>query len=170
MRAITTVDIEQLIWEASKTPRKRAILRLHEHEEVVQRMVNAVLPGTYIPPHKHENPDKVELFSILKGKVAVLKFNPIGEVEAVLEMSDSSPVKIVEIPPRTYHSIVAFQPSALLEIIQGPYTATTHKQMASWAPAEDSPKASDYLIYMTSIVDNWKSSNRNDADRVETSN
>lgn len=156
MRAITQVEIEQLIWQAKKSSRKRAILRLHEHKELVQRMVNAVVPGTYVQPHKHEDPDKVELFSILKGQVAILKFNNIGEVEATLELDEHGPMKIVEIPPRTYHSIVALQPSALLEIIQGPYVEATHKQMASWAPTEGSPKASDYLIYMTSIVHNWK--------------
>lgn len=155
MRAITQMDIEQLMWQAGKSTRKRAIFRLHEHEEMVQRMVNALLPGTYVPPHKHEDPDKVELFSILKGKVAVLRFNDIGEVQAVLELSETGPVKIVDIPPRTYHSVVVLQPSAVLEIIQGPYEAATHKQLAPWAPAEASPKANDYLIYMTSIVDNW---------------
>lgn len=155
MRAIRQVEIEQLIWQASKSSRKRAILRLHEHEEVIQRMVNAVLPGTYVPPHKHEDPDKVELFSILKGKVAVLRFNEIGEIDSVLPLDEHGPVKIVEIPPRTYHSIVALQPSAVLEIIQGPYDVATHKKIADWAPPEDSPKARDYLIYMTSIVENW---------------
>jgi cupin fold WbuC family metalloprotein len=156
MRAITQVEIEQLIWQAKKPDRKRAILRLHEDEELMQRMVNAVVPGTYVQPHKHEDPDKVELFSILKGKVAVLKFNNIGEVEAVLDLDEHGPIKIVEIPPRTYHSIVALQPSALLELIDGPYVEATHKQMASWAPTENSPKANDYLIYMTSIVHNWQ--------------
>lgn len=156
MRAITQVEIEQIIWQAKKSQRKRAILKLHHHTDTVQRMVNAVIPGSYIRPHKHETPDKVELFSILKGKVAVLRFNHIGEVEAVLELDEHGSVKIVEIPPRTYHAIVALQPSALLEIIEGPYEEATHKQMASWAPPEDSPKASDYLIYMNSIVDNWK--------------
>ena len=156
MRAITQVEIEQLIWQAKKSKRKRAILRLHQHEEPVQRMINALVPGTYVRPHKHENPDKVELFSILKGKATVLKFNTIGEVEAVLDLDEQGPIKIIEIPPRTYHSIVALQPSALLEIIDGPYVEATHKQMAPWAPAEGSPKASDYLIYMTSIVHNWQ--------------
>ena len=156
MRAITQVEIEQIIWQAKKSQRKRAILRLHQHEDLVQRMVNAFIPGTYVRPHKHENPDKVELFSILKGKVAVLKFNHIGEVDAVLELDEQGSIKIVEIPPRTYHAIVALEPSALLEIIEGPYVEASHKQMATWAPPEDSPKAGDYLIYMTSIVDNWK--------------
>jgi len=161
MRAITQIEIEQIIWQAKKSKRKRAMLNLHQPEDLVQRMVNALIPGTYIHPHKHENPDKVELFSILKGKVAVLKFNTIGEIEAVIEIDEQGPVKIVDIPPRTYHAIVALQPSALLEIIQGPYVEHTHKQLATWAPPEGSLKASDYLIYMNSIVDNWKLQLRN---------
>ncbi len=156
MRAITQVEIEQIIWQAKNSQRKRAMLNLHQPQDAVQRMINALIPGTYIRPHKHETPDKVELFSILKGKVAVLKFNEIGEVDAVLEIDELGPIKIVDIPPRTYHAIVALQPSALLEIIEGPYEEDTHKQLAPWAPIEGSPKASDYLIYMTSIVDNWK--------------
>ena len=156
MRAVTQRQIEYLLRKASQSKRKRAILRLHRHEELVQRMLNAMLPGTYIPPHKHENPDKVELFSILKGKVAVLQFTPIGEIKKVLELDDQGPIKIVEIPPRTYHSVVALKRSALLEIIEGPYVEATHKQFATWAPAENSAKANDYLIYLTSVIHNWQ--------------
>ena len=77
MRVITGTEIEGLMAEANLQTRRRFILRLHEHEEPVQRMVNAILPGSYIAPHKHEDPDKVELFSILRGRVAVLRFSPV---------------------------------------------------------------------------------------------
>ncbi|HLV35448.1 MAG TPA: WbuC family cupin fold metalloprotein, partial [Spirillospora sp.] len=83
IRAITQQMIEDLIVQAAASPRKRTIYRLHDHEEPVQRMVNAMIPGTYTPPHKHENPDKVELFSILVGKVAVLHFDDAGRIETV---------------------------------------------------------------------------------------
>jgi cupin fold WbuC family metalloprotein len=155
MRAITQTDIEQLIHQAGQSPRKRAIFRLHEHEELVQRMVNALLPGTYIPPHKHENPDKVELFSILTGKVAVVRFSASGDVDDVLLLDANGATKIVDIPPRTYHSVVPLEPSAVLEIIQGPYVEATHKQFARWAPVEASPQAGEYLMQLTEIVENW---------------
>jgi cupin fold WbuC family metalloprotein len=155
LRSITQVEIEDLIFQAKQTPRKRAILRLHEHHEPVQRMVNALIPGTYVTPHKHENPDKVELFAILKGKVAILEFNERGNVEVVIKLESEGNVKIVDIPPRTYHSIIALEPSAVLEIIEGPYNVLTHKSFAPWAPFEDDAKAGDYLMYLTSIVDNW---------------
>lgn len=157
MRSITQVEIEHLIYEAKQSSRKRAILRLHEHEEPVQRMVNAMIPGTYITPHKHEKPDKVELFSILFGKIAVVEFDERGEIVDVVELSADGQNKVVDIPPRTYHTLIPLQPSAALEIIQGPYDAATHKTFAPWSPPEDNPKASDYLMYVTSIVDNWRS-------------
>jgi cupin fold WbuC family metalloprotein len=156
LRTITQLEIDNLIDEAKQDPRKRAILRLHEHEEPVQRMVNAMIPGTYVAPHKHENPDKVELFSILRDTITVLHFDERGDVKNIIKLEANGPVQIVDIPPRTYHSLIPLEASAALEIIQGPYVAETHKQYASWAPRENNPKATDYLMYLTSIVENWK--------------
>ena len=144
--------INDLIAQAAQSPRKRTIYRLHEHEEPVQRMVNAMVPGTYTPPHMHKNPDKVELFSILVGKVAVLHFEDDGEIAEVVVLNANGPVKIVDIAPRTYHALVVLEPSAVVEIIQGPYDARTHKQFAPFAPAEDAPEASDYLRWMEQQV------------------
>jgi cupin fold WbuC family metalloprotein len=156
MRVITMPDIDDLILQAKKMERKRTIFRLHQHEETVQRMINAIVPGSYVTPHKHENPDKVELFNILKGRVAVLHFNDRGDIEAMHLLEDRGLKRVVEIPPRIYHTIIALEPSALFEIIQGPYNANTHKQFAPWAPLEDTPRARDYLMYLEAIVHNWK--------------
>jgi cupin fold WbuC family metalloprotein len=148
IRTITQPMIDDLIAQAAASPRKRTIYRLHEHEEPVQRMVNAMIPGTYTPPHKHENPDKVEMFTILVGKIALLHFDDVGSVQALYLLDVNGPLKIADIAPRTYHALVALEPSAVVEIIQGPYDARTHKQFAPFAPAEDSPEAHDYLRWM----------------------
>jgi len=156
MRAITRLQLDNLLIEAKALPRKRTILRLHEHHEPVQRMINIIHPGSYVTPHKHENPDKVELFTILLGQVSVIQFNDLGEIVEVHMLGEYSPTRLVEIAPRTYHTIIAHEPSALLEIIEGPYDADTHKKFASWAPHEEQPRARDYLLYLASIVDNWR--------------
>ena len=91
IRAITQAMIDDLLAQAAESPRKRTIYRLHEHHEPVQRMINAMLPGTYTPPHKHENPDKVELFSILVGKFAVLEFDDAGVVINVYRLDAAGP-------------------------------------------------------------------------------
>lgn len=152
MRAITQDFIHDLMRQAAESPRKRAIFRLHEHHEPVQRMVNALMPGTYVTPHKHENPDKVELFSILVGRVACLRFSEAGAVEEVIELDAQGSVRVVDIPARTIHSLVALEPCATLEIIQGPYDAATHKKFASFAPLEDSPEAAAYLQQLEAKV------------------
>jgi cupin fold WbuC family metalloprotein len=155
VRTITLTQINQLIYKARQNHRKRTIFRLHEHHEAVQRMVNAMIPGTYVQPHKHENPDKVELFSILKGHIAVLQFDARGTVTEVTHLEENGNTRIAEIPPRTYHTVLPLMPSAALEIVEGPYDPVTHKQPAAWAPPEDNAKAADYRMYLQSIVDNW---------------
>jgi cupin fold WbuC family metalloprotein len=88
--------------------------------------------------------------------VSVIQFNDLGEIVEVHTLGEYSPTRLVEIPPRTYHTIIAQEPSAVLEIIEGPYNADTHKKFASWAPREEQPRARDYLLYLASIVDNWR--------------
>ncbi len=158
MRTISEAMISDLIEQARQSPRLRTIYRLHEHEEPVQRMVNALIPGTYTTPHKHEDPDKVELFTILVGKVACIQFSDSGEVQQVHVLDANGPLKVVDIAPRTWHALVALEPSAVVEIIQGPYEAATHKNFAPWAPAEGSAGTDEYLTKLTKIVHQWPSS------------
>ena len=60
MRLIDHGLIDALSAEASRSPRRRAIHRFHEHEEPVQRMINALRDDSYVQPHRHADPDKVE--------------------------------------------------------------------------------------------------------------
>jgi hypothetical protein len=58
----------------------------------------------------------------------------------------------VDIRPGVYHTMIALTPSAVLEIIQGPYQADTHKQFAAWAPREGTPETRDYLARLEAIA------------------
>lgn len=138
MRPIDLTLLDRLRHDAHASPRKRAIHRFHEHEEPVQRMLNALRDDSYVHPHRHANPDKVELFVALSGRLLALTFDEQGAVAAHFVLDPAGPVMGCEIPPRTYHAILALDPVAVaLEIIQGPYDAATHKQFASWAPADE---------------------------------
>ncbi len=152
MRPITTELLNDLLERAANHPRRRVPYRFHEHEEPVQRMVNAILPGSYITPHKHENPDKVELIAVLTGKAAVVHFTNAGAVQQVFVLEPDGAVRGVDIPPRTYHNFVALTPCVVLEIVQGPYHPDTHKQFAPWSPAEDTPESADYLAHLESHI------------------
>jgi cupin fold WbuC family metalloprotein len=145
MRIITNEQIVALIEQAGQSERKRVIFRLHEHEEQIQRMVNALVPGTYVPPHKHVNPHKLELVSILVGRVAIVRFDDDGEITEIHILDEDGPEKVADIAPGEYHSAVALMPSAILEIVPGPYVEETHKKFADFAPLEDDPGAAEYL-------------------------
>lgn len=130
--------IKNTLQKARESGRKRAIHCLHNPEERVQRMVNACLYDTYITPHKHENPDKLEIFSILKGIVAILIFDDNGDILDSVILDENGSTRIVEIPPKTWHSFVVLSSEAVLyEVIDGKYDPKTHKKFAPWALKEE---------------------------------
>ena len=108
-------------------------------------MLNAAEPGTYVQPHKHENPDKAEAFVILSGRVAILEFDDNGNVADYVILDSSVGVRAVEIPPRKWHSFIILKPgSVLYEAKDGPYDKNTEKKFAAWAPSEGSPEAGEF--------------------------
>ncbi len=144
MRTVSDKILKQLSKKAKASPRKRAHYLFHKYADPVQRMVNAIEPGTYIPPHKHEKPDKIEAFIILRGRAACLNFNDKGEITEVHVLDGDGPQYAVDIPPRTWHTFISLKPgTALFEVVQGPYKKENHKNLAPWAPKEDEGR--DYL-------------------------
>lgn len=155
MRTIDQPLLDRLMAEAAASERKRTVYNLHEYHETVQRMVNAVMPGSYITPHKHEDPDKVEMVIALIGRVACVQFDANGDIQEVHFADADGPVRAVDIPPCTYHTMIALTPCAMLEIIQGPYDAATHKKFAAFAPREGQPETADYWQKLTERVLNY---------------
>lgn len=144
MRTVSDKLLKKLSQKARQSPRKRAHFLFHQFRDPVQRMVNAMEPGSYIPPHKHENPDKIEAFVILKGRAACLNFDDQGNVTEIRIIDALGPEYAVDIPPRTWHTFVSLEPgTALFEVVQGPYKPENHKNFASWAPIEE--EGQDYL-------------------------
>lgn len=144
MRVVTKKLLKDLRSKAKKSPRRRAHFLFHEFSDPVQRLVNAMEPGSYIPPHKHEKPDKIEAFVILKGKAAYIEFEDEGNIKKIHIIDEKGPKYAVDVPPRTWHTFVSLKSgTALFEIIQGPYDPKSHKNLAPWAPSEE--KGSNYL-------------------------
>ncbi len=152
MRLITQELLDDLLAKAAADARGRVVYRFHEHEDPVQRMLNAITVGSYVTPHKHENPDKVELIAPLVGKAAMFQYDDAGEITELHIMSPDGAVRGVDIPARTYHNFVALTPCVVIEIIQGPYHAKTHKQFASFAPLEGSAECGAYLAKLEAYI------------------
>ena len=143
MQAITRADLARLAVEAQAAPRRRKNRNLHARlDDPVQRLLNALEPGTYVRPHRHAAPAKWELLTILSGRAALLVFSDDGVVRQRVDLDRDVPV--VEIPPATWHTLAALAPgTVLLEVKPGPYEPTAPADFAGWAPEEGSAAAAE---------------------------
>ena len=140
MKLLDNETVTALLAAAGESPRRRANHNLHPAlEDPVQSFFNALQPGSYVRPHRHTTPPRWELFLVLRGALVLLLFDDGGRVEARQELSAQGPVFGAEVEPGRWHALVALEPSVLFELKQGPYSALTDKDFATWAPAEDAP-------------------------------
>lgn len=149
MRTLDKGALEDLRSEAAASPRGRCNLNLHpELSDPVQRLFNALEPGTYVRPHRHPRDDGWELFVILAGRAVALTFDDAGRVLERAELGPAAPAWGVEVPGNTWHALAALEPGTLaLEVKRGPYTPLTDKDFAPWAPGEEEPGAA--------LVERW---------------
>ena len=153
MISINKTLLNSVIAKAKVSPRKRMNHNFHTHaDDTLQRMLNCVEPETYCRPHKHENPDKREVFIILTGTVAVLQFDNNGNITDTIILNHATGQFGAEIPPKIWHSIIALESgSVVYECKDGPYSLLNDKSFASWAPEEGSADASAYLQKLVGI-------------------
>ena len=139
--------IEPIIIKANASPRRRMNYNFHPQlDDPLQRMLNCLEPGTYIQPHKHENPDKCEAFILLKGKVLVVEFDNDGQVTSHALLEAGTGAYGAEIAPRIFHCIIALEPgSVVYEVKNGPYSPLDDKNFASWAPKEGNEGCHEYV-------------------------
>jgi cupin fold WbuC family metalloprotein len=150
MKPIDDALIARTAEAAQASPRRRMNHDYHAAHEVVQRMLNALRDDSYVRPHRHADPDKVEVFLALQGRFLVLTFDEAGGVADHHVIGPEGPVRGVEIPPRTWHALLALDPVAVAyEVIQGPYDPATHKAFAPWAPED----AEEGLVWIRAIRD-----------------
>ncbi|MFH1118455.1 MAG: WbuC family cupin fold metalloprotein [Bacteroidota bacterium] len=139
--------LDQLTLRARLSSRRRMTHNFHSGpDDTLQRMLNALEPGTYVRPHKHELPDKREVFFAMRGTLCVIEFNDASEVSDYTILNSGIRNYGVEIPQRTWHTIISLESgSVAYEVKDGPYDPANDKNFASWAPAEGSTEAEDYL-------------------------
>lgn len=147
MKKINRALGEHLCQEAEASPRLRTNYNFHEQlSDPLQRLLNVMQPGTYVCPHKHQNPDKCEMFIILSGRAVVVEFNDQGEIADHFILSPEVHHFGVEIPPRAWHTIIPLAPNTMLfEAKEGPYLQNTDKNFASWAPREGDSNVPEYV-------------------------
>jgi cupin fold WbuC family metalloprotein len=137
--------------KASKTERKRLNYNFHsDYTDPINRMLNALDVGTYVKPHRHKNPDKIEVFILLRGRLLVVEFNDSGDITAHTILDYKKNVFAVEIAAATWHTVIPLENNTIVyEIKNGPYSPLSDKDFAPWAPDEFS---SETLSFNTQIM------------------
>jgi cupin fold WbuC family metalloprotein len=154
MIKITDEFIDNVSHKAKQSTRRRMNYNFHlNHEDPLHRLLNAMEPGTYVQPHKHENPDKFEIFLALRGRFVVFTFDDEGNITDHIILDAQQGNYGVEIAARTYHTLVSLESgSVAYEVKAGPYSASTSKDFAPWAPAEGDKAVQDYLQNLLTAV------------------
>lgn len=147
MIKVDSLLLNDLSEQAKTSSRLRTNYNFHKEEsDLLQRMLNVMEPGTYVCPHKHENPDKREAFWCIRGKIAVVEFENDGEISDFIILDPLTGNFGCEITLKKWHSIVALESNSVAyEVKDGPYNPITDKQFAPWAPMEGSPEADAFL-------------------------
>jgi cupin fold WbuC family metalloprotein len=147
MITIDNATLDALIQEAKVSPRKRKNLNFHkEPSDPLQRLLNAIEPGSYVQPHKHESPDKREVFMAVRGRLLVVEFDDEGKITDHTIIDAQQGPFVVEIAAKTWHTIVSLlNGSVVFEVKDGPYEAMSDKNFAPWAPKEGDKQAGDYI-------------------------
>lgn len=58
----------------------------------IHRMLNALEPGTYLPPHRHKNPDKEEVYLVLRGSLLAILFDDEGNVTEKVHLNPAEDI------------------------------------------------------------------------------
>ncbi len=130
---------------AAASPRLRSNHNLHGLGDLVQRFLNALQPGTYVRPHRHQRQDPAagfEFVLVLQGSLGLLLLDASGAVIERRVIAAGGPLRGVELATGSYHTLVALEPNTVMfELKQGPYQPASDKDFMAGFPLEGTPEA-----------------------------
>ena len=148
MKLITEQLLDETTAKAKVNPRLRMNYNFHEDlDDPVNRLLNAMEPGTYLRPHRHLNPDKDEVFLLLRGKAAVFIFDESGNVTETIILCPTEGVYGAEIKAGVWHGMLVLESgSVVYEVKKGPFAPLSPENLAPWSPAAEDKEAADAYI------------------------
>lgn len=112
--------LNELLALAAKTPRMRMHKDLRDSpEELSQRMLNALLPGTPLPIHRHN--ETSETVIILRGSMDEIFYDSEGLEISRVHLQPSKGLYGVIVPIGQYHGVEIYEPSIIVEYKTGRY-------------------------------------------------
>lgn len=112
--------IDKLFVEAKENPRLRQNLDLRTSaEDSSQRMLNALLPGTVVPIHRH--PNSTENVFLLCGKLVEVIYDEDGNVKERILLDPAAGSYGCVVPYGAWHTVEVLEPSVIYEAKDGKY-------------------------------------------------
>lgn len=120
--------LDKVTAQAEASPRLRMNYNLHDSLDAkAQRLINVLLPGTVLPIHRHRH--TAETYVLLRGKMNVVFYNEKGEEINRFHLDPTNGNYGVQIPAGQWHTVEVIEPSAILEVKDGPYTPLTPEDL-----------------------------------------
>lgn len=143
MKIINEQLLDATTTRAKQSPRLRMNYNFHKQpDDPINRLLNAMEPGTYIRPHRHLNPDKEEIFLLLRGKAVVFLFDNDGKITEQQLLDPKTGTYGAEIKAGVWHCFLVLEPGTVIyEIKTGPFAPLSPENMASWSPAPENEEA-----------------------------
>ena len=112
--------LEGLFAKAKTSPRRRMNMDLRNSgDDGSQRMLNALLPGTAVPIHRHRETSETTV--ILRGRLFMVFYDDLGGQTDRFLLDPSLGNYGVQIPRGRWHSVEVVEPSVILEMKEGRY-------------------------------------------------
>ena len=112
--------IDKLFVEAKENPRLRQNLDLRtSSEDSSQRMLNALLPGTVVPIHRH--PNSTENVFLLCGKLVEVIYDEDGNEKERILLDPAAGRYGCVVPQGAWHTVEVLEPSVIYEAKDGKY-------------------------------------------------
>lgn len=109
----------KLFEQAVKNPRLRQSYDLRtSSDDNSQRILNALLPGTVVPIHRHPNSNENVL---LYGKLVEIIYDENGKEEERIHLDPTIGIYGCVIPPGVWHTVEILEPSVIYEAKDGKY-------------------------------------------------
>ena len=113
--------LDELLAEAAQSSRLRMHRDLRDTaEDQSQRMLNALLPGTFLPIHRHE--ETSETVVIMRGKMDEVFYDGEHGSEIARFTLD---VRLghygMSIPRGMWHTVEVHEPTVIIEMKNGPF-------------------------------------------------
>lgn len=146
IRCLDAALLDAVSRDAALRPRLRANHNFHPADDFpAHRLLNAIEPASYLPPHRHLDPNKDESIIVLRGALGVVLFDDAGNVLQTWLLRAQGERFGVDISHGTWHTVMALQPGTVIfEAKSGPYRPLLAEEKAPWAPDEGMPGTGAY--------------------------